>query len=87
MRRPRTSSEGLKVYPLSQADNPPAMEFISGSGKSFNTIHANDFTFYPRSPKSSEREPVDLLDPELRGRRQAAPSASARTAHSHRTLG
>ena len=34
---------GLKIYPLSQAKNPPKMEFISGSKKSYNTIHANTF--------------------------------------------
>jgi hypothetical protein len=38
--------DNLKVYPLAQKDNPPTMEFISGSGKSFNTIHDNDFNFY-----------------------------------------
>jgi len=27
--------EGLKIYPLKDAQNPPAMEFINGSGKSF----------------------------------------------------
>ena len=63
--------EGLKIYPLSQADNPPAMEFISGSGKSFNTIHANDFNFYTEIAEVIEREPVDFLDPELRGQAAA----------------
>ena len=42
----RTFKEGLKIYPLSAADNPPAMEFVSGSRKSFNTIHANNADFY-----------------------------------------
>ncbi len=28
--------EGLKIYPLKDAQNPPMMEFINGSGKSFN---------------------------------------------------
>jgi hypothetical protein len=59
--------DGLKVYPLAQADNPPAMEFISGSGKSFNTIHANNFEFYEELHSVIEREPVEMLDPELRG--------------------
>jgi hypothetical protein len=36
---------GLRVYPLTQADSPPAMEFIAGSGRSFNTIHPNDAGF------------------------------------------
>ena len=37
--------ENLRIYPLSEKDNPAKLELISGSGKSFNTIHANDFTF------------------------------------------
>lgn len=59
--------EGLKIYPLAMKDNPPKMEFISGSGKSFNTIHANNFEFYEELHTVIEREPVEMLDPELRG--------------------
>jgi hypothetical protein len=59
--------DGLKIYPLAKAANPPAMEFISGSGKSFNTIHANNFEFYEELHAVIEREPVEMLDPELRG--------------------
>ena len=37
---------GLKVYPLDKRPAEPAEdEFISGSGKPFNTIHANNFEF------------------------------------------
>ena len=59
--------EDLKIYPLSQAGNPPTMEFISVSGKSFNTIHANNVDFYAEIAEVIAREPVDFLDPELRG--------------------
>jgi len=38
--------DGLRIYPLAKKDNPPAMEFVNASEVSFNTIHANDFTFY-----------------------------------------
>jgi hypothetical protein len=58
---------GLKIYPLSQADNPPAMEFISGSGVFFNTIHANTYEFYEELDTVIQREPISMLDPELRG--------------------
>jgi hypothetical protein len=34
--------EWVRICPLSAADDPPPMEFISGSGVPFNTIHAND---------------------------------------------
>jgi len=59
--------EQLKVYPLSQAANPPAMQFIDGSKRSFNTIHANNLMFYDELSEVIHREPVDFLDPELRG--------------------
>mgnify|MGYP001815350248 FL=1 len=59
--------EGLKIYPLAKADNPTAMEFISGSGKYFNTVHANNFEFFEELHNVIEREPVEMLDPELRG--------------------
>ena len=59
--------EGLKIYPLSKADNPPAMEFYNGSGKAFNTIHSTDFRFFEELHAVIEREPVEMLDPQLRG--------------------
>ncbi len=58
---------GLRVYPLKDAGNPPRMKFISGSEKPFNTIHANSFEFYEELHTVIEREPVAMLDPELRG--------------------
>jgi hypothetical protein len=58
---------GLAVYPLSRADDPPKMEFVDGSGKEFNTIHANDFTFFEEIDEVIQREPIDAVDPEIRG--------------------
>ncbi len=58
---------GLKVYPLAQAASPPEMEFISGSGHPFNTIHANDFEFYEELHTVIEREPASMWEPELLG--------------------
>jgi hypothetical protein len=43
------------------------MEFISGSGKAFNTIHANTSAFFEEIAEVVAREPVDCIDPELRG--------------------
>ena len=63
----RMFREGLKIYPLSATQNPPPMEFINGSGREFNTIHANDFEFYEELATVLDREPIDFLDPELRG--------------------
>jgi hypothetical protein len=59
--------EGFKVYPLSKAGNPPKMQFTSGSKVAFNTIHANDFEFYKELDHVIQKEPVDFIDPELRG--------------------
>lgn len=63
----RLFKEGVRVYPLSAAADPPAMEFISGSGRTFNTIHANNAEFFDEVAAVVEREPVGLIDPELRG--------------------
>ena len=59
--------EGLRVYPLSQADAPPAMEFISLSETEFNTIHANDVSFFDELDAVIQREPLGVIDPEIRG--------------------
>jgi len=59
--------EGLKVYQLNQKDNPPPMEFISGSNKEYNTIHTNDFSFYHHVDEVIQYEPIDFINPEIRG--------------------
>jgi hypothetical protein len=59
--------EGLRVYPLSAAGSPPEMEFVSITGKAFNTIHASDVTFYEELDAVIQREPIGVIDPETRG--------------------
>ena len=59
--------EGLRLYPFSQKDNPPAMTFIQGGDEIFNTVHANNFHFFEELNTVIQREPISLLDPELRG--------------------
>jgi hypothetical protein len=56
-----------KVYLLAQEKNPPPMKFINFSGKVFNTIHANDFTFFEEVNHVVQEEPNDALDPETLG--------------------
>lgn len=63
----KSFTDGLRVYPLSVADAPPAMEFISFSTKAFNTIHANDVTFFDELNGVIQREPLGLVDEETRG--------------------
>jgi hypothetical protein len=56
-----------RIYPLAQRDAPPATEFVNLSGRPFNTIHANDLTFYEEVHAVLQEEPVDALDPEFLG--------------------
>ena len=58
---------GLKIYPLARAASPPKMEFINVSKKFFNTVHANTYEFFKELHSVIDREPVGMLDPELRG--------------------
>lgn len=58
---------GVRIYPFSTRDDPPAMEWSSVSGAVINTVHANDFTFYEEIAEVIAREPIDLIDPETRG--------------------
>jgi hypothetical protein len=60
-------TEGLKVYPLNKAANLPAMAFINGSKVAYNTVHANNFEFYRELDHVIQKEPLDFIDPELRG--------------------
>jgi hypothetical protein len=58
---------GLKVYPLAMVEKQPSMNFISGTGNQSNTIHANNYEFFEEIDTVIQREPIDFLDPELRG--------------------
>lgn len=57
----------LRIYPLDRAEDPPEMRFASFSGREINTIHANDFHFYEELDAVLQKEPIDFIDPELRG--------------------
>ena len=59
--------EGLKIYPLSQAKNPPKMEHFNFSKEVMNTVHANNFEFYKEIDHMIQKEPIGCLSPELRG--------------------
>lgn len=56
-----------KVYLLSEAGNPPPMKLINGSGKEFNTIHANNFHFYEEVNNIVQYEPNEAYHPEVLG--------------------
>jgi hypothetical protein len=56
-----------KVYPLARAAKPPAMKFVDVSGVPFNTIHANDFSFFEEIDHLVQEEPAAALNPETLG--------------------
>ena len=58
---------GVRLYPLSQKDNPSEMTFVLAGDKVFNTVHANNYEFFNELNTVIQREPIALLDPELRG--------------------
>ena len=57
----------LKVYPLAKKANPPKMEFTNMSGKYYNTIPPNDFSFYESLNAIIQEEPIEFIGPEMRG--------------------
>ena len=61
------SKKFAKIYPLAEAKNPPPMKFINVSGKAFNTIHANDFTYFEEVNHLVQEEANDASDPETLG--------------------
>ena len=61
------AKKGFRVYPLALASEPPAMHFVDISGKFFNTIHANDVSFFDEVAHVVEEEPLEAIDPETRG--------------------
>lgn len=71
----RSVKEKFRVFPLAQASNsasnsasnPPAQKFINLSGKKFNTIHANDFSYFEELNAVVQNEPEDLFEPQLAG--------------------
>ena len=57
----------FKIYPLSQKDNPPAMNFVNVSGKEFNTIHKMDERIYDEINDVIQSEPAAGENPEILG--------------------
>ena len=61
-----TALEGnVKLAPATQ--NIPETKFVECSGKAFNTIPPNDYTFFEKLNALIQEEPADALDPELTG--------------------
>ncbi|WP_130505876.1 DUF1254 domain-containing protein [Microterricola gilva] len=56
-----------RVYPLAEAADPAPNEFINLAEMTFNSIHANDYTFYEEVAQLVREEPVEALDAERAG--------------------
>jgi len=61
------TQQRLRLYPWSQRDNPPSMTFVNASGTYHNTIHRMDYGFWDELNAQIQDEPVEGLDPEIRG--------------------
>ena len=66
-RRPRTSTRVCASTRCPRWTLRRQMEFISLSEKAFNTIHANDVSFFDELDAVIQREPLGVIDPEIRG--------------------
>jgi len=61
------TKEKFRIYPLSQKDNPPQMNFINVSGTEHNTIHRMDFGYWEEVNETIQAEPTNGINPEIRG--------------------
>jgi hypothetical protein len=57
----------FNIYPLADVKNPKPTEFVNLSNKQYNTIHANDSSFYDEINAVIQYEPATAWDPELAG--------------------
>jgi hypothetical protein len=57
----------LKVYPLKDAANPAATEFVNMSNKPFNTVFPSDFSYFEILDEVIQEEPIEAISPEVRG--------------------
>ncbi|WP_433605141.1 DUF1254 domain-containing protein [Prescottella agglutinans] len=56
-----------RVYRLDDAADPPQTTFVNIADKKFNTVHANDFSFFEEIDELVQEEPADAIDPERAG--------------------
>lgn len=61
------TKETIRLYPLSQKDNPPAMNFVNVSGKFHNTIHRMDYAIFEEINEVVQAEPSIGQNPEVLG--------------------
>jgi len=68
---PQPAADSIKkhfrVYPLGKQATAQKMNFVNGSGKQANTIHANNFKFYEEVNQLVQEEPSSAMDMETLG--------------------
>ncbi len=52
----------MRIYPLSEAANPPELKFVNMSGKPFNMVGPGDFRFWEMLNTVVQDEPTDTVD-------------------------
>jgi hypothetical protein len=57
----------IALRQMSQAANPPQGKYVDLSGKAFNTVGSNSYSFYEDLDQLVQEEPADSEDPELLG--------------------
>ena len=62
-----TTQKVFRIYPLSQKENPPQMNFVNVSGTFHNTIHRMDFDFFAEVNHVVQAEPPQGQNPEILG--------------------
>jgi hypothetical protein len=55
--------KNTRIYPLSQAANPPANTFVNVSDRDFCTVAAADYTFWELLNDVVQKEPAESCDP------------------------
>ena len=62
-----TTKKIFRMYPLSQKDNPPKMNFVNVSGVFNNTIHRMDYGIFEEINEVVQAEPPEGQNPEILG--------------------
>jgi hypothetical protein len=57
----------FRVYPLAAASDRPAMDFVQWSGTPITAVFASDASFFEQVAAVVRDEPLDAVDPEIRG--------------------
>ena len=57
----------MKVYPFSEAADPPEEVFVNLSGLQMSTIHASDETYFDELNAVVQKEPSNAFNPEISG--------------------